>query len=156
MKNNIFVLGYTGTGKTTYAVKLAEDNHWNYISGSGWLKKYSQPTFSSKKERTEFLTDLTLKELTREPLIASNWIVSQLKQDSMNVIDGIRNPTDFIYLFDSTRDEVVWVINSNISPMNSFEHRGLSIIADHLMFLTEHGIMLPEQIKTVETNHAKT
>ena len=149
MNKNTFVLGYTGVGKTTLGLKLPG----NHIAGSGWLKKYSQPNFSSKKDRTEFLTDLTLKELVREPLIASNWVISQLDINKDNVIDGIRNPADFINLFDSTRDEVVWVINNNIKPMNSFEQQGLAVIRDYLMFLSEHGIIEQNQIRTVETTH---
>jgi hypothetical protein len=152
---NIFVVGWTGVGKTTYAKQLCLDNsNWNLITGSTWVTQHPDCPLvdgDSKRLRAEKLTKFCLNILKKDITVSYQGFLSLMKKHQTNVIEGIRNPSDFVRLFDPSKDEVVFLVNDRIvQPSTTFEKIGLETITHYVMFLLGEGLVTPEQIKQVQ------
>jgi hypothetical protein len=153
-QRNIFVVGWTGVGKTTYAKQLCVENPaWNLLTGSSWITQHPDcpPVEPNKQSRAEKLTKFCLDLLKKDITVSYQGLKQLISNDKTNVIEGIRNPSDFVRLFDPTKDEVVFLVNDRVvQPSTTFEKIGLETITHYVMFLLGEGLLAPEQIKQVQ------
>jgi hypothetical protein len=99
----------------------------------------------SKQEYTERLTQISLDVLANEPDICINWV-----KGKYDIIEGLRNPRDFVHLYDPTTDIIVWCTKKDICvAATEFERAGLSGILNYVMFQK----LIHPDLKMIEVEH---
>ncbi len=138
----IFVLGRSGVGKTPFAKKVSEAAGWPLISASEWVKTIFRNTFDDRAEYVRAITTFSIQELQKRPSRCVDFIKSKYDLMKSCVIEGIRNPHDFVHLYNPATDIVVlldWTENG--LKETEFERWGLGAIRSYLRFLSETGIL---------------
>jgi len=133
----IFVIGYSRTGKTSFAKKLAKDIGFEHLTASSWLREiYDGPAQShlSEKELIRKMTDFSIEQLKANPFVAAKFLSEKIKDVENIVIDGIRNPIDFQALFDPKVDHVILINRKGYLPQTRFEMAGIDAICCILDF----------------------
>lgn len=137
---NVFLLGGTQTGKTTLAQHLKEI--LSPVSASDWVRKNPQTHGMNYQE----MTGWSKKALAADPdscvrhLRAHNPIA-----DGGHLIEGIRNPRDFLLLFQPSLDVVVQVTFEKNPCSTPFEKEGLRVIESQVSWLVTQGIIEPKR-----------
>lgn len=90
-----FVIGETGSGKTSFARLIARGR--DVISAGGWVRAMA-PDVGHSGADGEFLAKLASKELSRDRLAAAKYIGGHIDPGLDFVIEGVRNPIDLLYL----------------------------------------------------------
>lgn len=148
----IFICGWTGSGKTHLAKLLSQALGLKNISASGWLREWDevqaqQAKDESKGEYTQRLTEMSLDVLSHNPDICIDW----LKKQNSDIIDGLRNPRDFTYLYNPETDIVIWCVKNDVTePATPFEDKGLVAIWKYINF---QKIIHPK-LKMIIVNHS--
>lgn len=144
---NIFIIGGSGSGKTTISKTLLSClpfENTKYIEASSYLKTFlDYPVISDNDNRSKKLTKFSLKKLKENP----NCIVSLIQKDldaEINIISGIRNPNDFIKLYDPLKD---LVIISTAKTKTPFESVGIKAILSYLKFVSKFNLNKIDIIK---------
>ncbi|MEE3717647.1 AAA family ATPase [Tumidithrix elongata RA019] len=129
------VIGQSQSGKTTLAQHIAQTYGFQHISASDWVKQVWQLSvedFASREDYIKAITEYSLEYLRKYPNACIDYIRDRLDYSDKTVIDGIRNPHDFVNLFDWRSDRCLYLnYQCNPIPTNSFE-RGLSVIQTYL------------------------
>src|SRR5574339_984759 len=111
----IFIVGMPYSGRTTVAKALCQDERFQYIDASAWIKC----TFRDQKEgehiqqyQDEFHQYLT-KRTQANPFFSIDNIYDSIDaykdKGDVFVIDGVSSPKDFVHLFDINQDIVVFL-----------------------------------------------
>lgn len=136
---NIFIIGGSGSGKTTIANKLLNElpfENKKHIESSSYLKTLlDYPIINKDDNRSKILTKFSIKKLQENP----NIIFSSIKKDlyaEINIISGIRNPNDFVKLYDPTKDIVLISLSKT---KTAFETYGIKSIISYLKFVKKIG-----------------
>lgn len=130
---NIFVIGQSGCGKTPFAEMIAPKLGMKHISASEWLKPITEgKDFPTKQEHIDGLTAISILELQKNPNACVDYIRSKYDLTHPMVIEGVRNPRDFLNLADMNRDVFVF-LNRRPNPYrpSSFD-RGVVVISDYV------------------------
>ncbi len=150
----IFVIGYTATGKTPFAQKLANELGYKHISASEWVKtkfKASSETLT-REEYVKEITSYSIEQLKVDPDSCVRYIIDNYREDFFNgtlVIDGVRNPRDFMKLFYSETDKVISLESINKEALTEFEE-GVQVIKQYCLWLINNNLIEEEQTKIVE------
>ncbi len=89
-----FVIGASGTGKSTFAADLAQRTRGHVVSAGRWVREAAGPNPDMGT-----LEATALARLRQDPYFAAKWIEERLKPyDHEGIVEGIRNPTDLLYL----------------------------------------------------------
>lgn len=146
--NNIFIIGRSRSGKTPLATKLATELGMQYIKASEWIRKEFP---QQQGDRNSFITAITaasLQRLRENPRVCLDYITTNYDLSQPSIIDGARNPHDFVHLFRPQYDTAIIL---NYTPNNivytPFE-QGIEIIKSYLDWLSNNGIIRPEQVQT--------
>lgn len=144
MNGNIFVIGYSKVGKSPFAQHFAEQIGYKHISASEWVKQTfipSSPNLSIKdyiKEITEYSKQQLIKENHNNCI---RFIQQKYGTEYLNgklVIDGIRNPRDFSFLFQPNTDKIILIeADHSIVAASAFERTGILAIDYYMHFLIE-------------------
>jgi len=137
-------MGQSRTGKTPLSARIAAALEMTHIQASEWVKKRFDGTpYTDRNAYVQAITRFSIEELQREPYACVAYIDhrNDLRRDC--VVEGIRNPHDFVHLFDPRADVAV-LLNHVGNPVTrtAFES-GLDVIAEYLRFLDRTGVMAP-------------
>jgi hypothetical protein len=133
---SIFVLGRSRTGKTPFAAQVALALGCPHVMASEWVRKRFPPaTFADRQSLVNALTRFAVAELRRDPEVCVEYIRRHHDLSSFHVIEGVRNPHDFVHLFDPRRDSAVFLehTGNDLTP-TAFEG-GLAVIRAYLDYL---------------------
>lgn len=141
MNYKVFVLGPSKSGKTTFAKCFPKLKH---IEASTPYRK------AFEQERPEISTDSPLwrDEITKfgihkklaMPDFCINYVKGEIEKTRFEsqIISGIRNPRDFVSLFDYTMDYVVY-LQPATTGYSSFDS-GLDVIRNYIDWLHVNGL----------------
>lgn len=144
----LFVLGASGSGKTPLARQVAARLGVPHVMASGWVRRLfpdgADPT--DRQARIEAMTRFSLGALRQDPLAAVSWLERHHPVERPCVIEGMRNPSDFVRVFDPRTDLVVFLEHrgSGLRP-TGFE-AGLEVIAAYLAWSASVGLLDPDAV----------
>jgi tRNA A37 N6-isopentenylltransferase MiaA len=134
---NIFIIGFTKTGKSTLAEYLSKQFKFKIIESSKSLKdKYPIKNKESKEKYVKRITNTSRKLLKSDLTYFSDSIKKQLTTN--NIIVGIRNPIDFISLYNPKKDIIIRTFTNKNIYYSDFEKSGIEIIDSLLLFYTNN------------------
>jgi hypothetical protein len=142
----IFVLGSSGSGKTPVARRLCQALGLEHAPASAWVReRFPLPRpadGASATERQAFVEAITrfaVAELRRDPWVSLDHLVEHHGLRA-SVVEGMRNPFDFVHAYDPRADAVVWLEHtaSTLAPTD-FE-TGLAVIDAYLRWLERCGL----------------
>lgn len=148
----IFICGFSRSGKTSLASLLSKELDLVSISASGWLKAKDEVRTGAaegetKQEYINRVTEMSIEYLGEDPNCCLTWIQ---KQHKWNIIEGLRNPRDFAYLYDPSKDIVLWTRNAQVGgAATEFERAGLCGILNYINF---QKILFPD-LKMITIDH---
>jgi GTPase SAR1 family protein len=138
-KFKIFVIGYSECGKSTFSQALCERLSVQYIGASEWTRKFNVTKDRNPAYR-ETVTNLARKALLENPRVCIDYISSSLSAIKEPVIvEGLRNPFDFMNLYDPANDYVIHLEPENAIPINRFDD-GIDVIIDFLGYMNENHL----------------
>jgi hypothetical protein len=142
----IFVIGKSSSGKTPFAEAVATQLGMEKISGSEWLKPFSEGMeFLTKQEHIDKLTDISLRELKKNSNAAVDYIQEHYDLTKPCIIEGIRSPSDFFQLINLKHDLVVG-LNRSLNPYKSNAYEsGLVVIDKYLKWAERNGLVDKER-----------
>ncbi len=148
----LFIIGASGSGKTTLT------NLFYYrdkISASGWIESKFPEEYKNRlndKSRKD-ITKKSLDSLKEDPNICINYIRNHNLNYNDFIIDGIRNPRDFISLFDCNKDTVIFLRRLATPAANSFE-TGIYVIENYINWLISNNLLSEKSfIKCITLNN---
>ena len=98
------------------------------------------------KSMIEAMTKFSIETLRTHPYSCVNDIRKNYDLNQPSIIEGIRNPFDFIHLFDPTKDLVIFLERvENPLPSTKFEG-GLDVIESYLHWLVETTLIESNRI----------
>ena len=152
-RRNIFVVGTSGTGKTTFSNELAKMFDLEAVSASRWTTKFgykkTDPDYRTK------VTEATKTALVDDPYVCINDLSLTIEsRDSHSfIIEGIRNPFDFMNLFSPERDYVIFLKPNDVkSVANNTLDDGVKHILSNVYWMIDANIVSIEQVFT-ESSH---
>lgn len=142
----IFILGASGSGQTPFAAMIGEKLGIKVASASDWLNKLSEGiSTKSKQEYIDTTTELAVRELRGNQNACFEFIKETNDLSKPLIIEGCRNPKDFIQLFDPMKDVVVF-LNRDANPYHTtaFEH-GIVVIDGYVNWTAKVGLLDKEK-----------
>ena len=149
---NIFVLGYTHTGKSSLCDLLVEKTAFNYVKGSKWVRSI----FSEDINNLTFLENITafsIKKLAENQDVCIDFVRQELKQD--NIIDGFRNVNDFMKLFNYKTDKVILLKLKNNSVAPTKFDLGVDVIESSLNWFINVGLYDRSKFKILKFDYLR-
>ena len=133
-------MGGSGTGKTPFSELVAKQLGIKCISASEWLKPLIDKEFKTKQDHIDGLTELTIKELQKNPDACLDYIELTHDLTQPLVIEGVRNLRDFVHLADLQRDVMVF-LNRKGNPHRpgSFDY-GVVVISDYVNWAANNNL----------------
>ena len=147
----IFVIGFSQSGKSTFSKTLAGTYNAEHITASNWTKRFKID--KSDPEYREKVTAASREALSKDHLVAVHAIRAAILDSSkaIKIIEGIRNPLDFMHLFDLKNDYVVLLLPKNVVSANLFDD-GVKAIQTNLSWMVKNDI-IPMDHVFVEQTH---
>ena len=138
----IFVIGSSQTGKSPLAKALAENMRCKYLSTSGWVRnRFTANDYPTTKEFITAMTEYSINELRENPDRCIEYLNEQHDLSQACVIDGVRNPHDFIKLFDPKYDSVI-ILQRKKNPIRPTQFEsGIELISAYLQYLEKTGLI---------------
>lgn len=150
----LFVLGRSGTGKTPVAKQAAAALHVPHVGASEWVRRMfpSLPEGTPPQERQkqiEQMTRFSLDELKRDPASCLAFLERHHDLTRPCVVEGMRNPFDFVRTFDPRQDIVV-MLERKSSPLDKtgFEG-GLDVVRAYLAWSVDNGLVDDDAVKDI-------
>lgn len=131
---NIFIVGVTKSGKSTLASYLSDKLGFPHVSASEWIR--SQNPNGTVHE----LTQASKEELAKNPTVCVDFILTRyptLLSQKGFIIEGIRNPNDFIALYNQKTDILFRLRPGMVFGATSFEAKGLDVIDKYVYWSSE-------------------
>src|SRR5262245_54529373 len=148
---SIFVLGRSRTGKTPFASQVALALGSTHIMGSEWVRKRFPPLDTSDRQTfVDAITRFSLEELRRNPRACVEYIRAHYDLSRPCVFEGLRNPHDFVHLFDPRTDTVVLLEHTGNDLRPTGFESGLDLIAQYARYLVETGLLPAERMIAYE------
>lgn len=139
---NIFVIGLSKVGKTPLSDQLAKPFGLTRVSGSEWIRSTFVPTNSGNALAE--ITAASQKRLQENPDVCVGFITKKynIVERGGFVIEGLRNPRDFVLLFRPERDFVLFVThpNNTLAP-TAFETQGVDVIRSAVSWMTQNSLL---------------
>lgn len=148
----IFIVGVPFSGRTTVAKALCQEEGYQYIDASAWLKH----TFRDRKEgeHIQQYQDDYHQYLTNR-IKLNPWICIDNVYDTIKsyenvkpriVIDSISSPKDFVHLFNINEDIVIFLNRTdNAEEFKDSESISVTVIRDYCFWLSSAGLLNKER-----------
>jgi hypothetical protein len=146
---NVFIIGYSGSGKSTLAARIAALRDMRCISAGGWTREWYLGGCEAAADYREELAAYAVAVLRGAPLTAVEWITARMGERPA-VIEGVRNPADFVRLFDAQRDEVRHLVHRRPTVQPTTFDRGVDVIAAHLRWMIATHLVEPWRYEVQE------
>jgi hypothetical protein len=131
-----FIIGFSRVGKSTLSKKISQ----HPISASGWIKELlPQDDSESLSEYRSRITEASLAKRKQDRNICIRW----LKNQSGDLIEGLRDPFDFVNIFDFSADEVHIIYGGD--PANHYD-LGVLVIREYIDHLIRIGLLQEERV----------
>ncbi len=146
----IFIIGISGTGKTPVAAKISANLGIEHIGASEYFRnKFKKQNSEDRNNFIEEITSFSLNELQKDLFINANYLKEKVNNIDC-VIEGIRSPIDFQFLYKPGEDIVIFLdYNDSCEDYRikktTFE-TGINIIKDYLKWLVNNKLILKEKI----------
>ncbi|MBI5513089.1 MAG: hypothetical protein HY909_04930 [Deltaproteobacteria bacterium] len=143
----VFVLGPSRSGKTPFARGLAEALGVPWHGASAWVRaRFPGGDFPTREAFVEAITRFALEELKRDPSVSIRHLRGTADLGRPCVLEGLRNPYDFVHAFDPRTDRVVFLrhTGSDLRP-TAFEE-GLGVIRAYVSWLEAVGMLSPGRV----------
>lgn len=140
---NIFIIGPSRSGKTTLANHFVKKGY-NHIQASKTLKE--QYPITRNEEYGKYVSRLTgiSKQLLEEnPDHFIDYIKFNMIEN--NVIEGVRNPRDFCFLYNPNIDKVILTSGDSLSD---FEKLGIEAILSIIKFWDKEVVNYDYKLNT--------
>jgi hypothetical protein len=138
----VFVLGRSRTGKTPFAKRVAEATGAAHLMASEWVRsRFPDTGHATRDAYVQAITAFSLEELRRDPSICVDYIRAHHDLTRPCVIEGVRNPYDFVHLFDPRADQVVLLDHRKNDLTETVFERGLDVIRRTLDHLAATGLL---------------
>lgn len=135
---NVFVIGSSGSGKSTLAKKLVERYGFNHVKPSAGLRASNpQRDDETTRDYVQRITDVAIAKLQADPNYFIDYMRGQAANNA-NIYDGVRNPRDFVALFNPAEDLVVHVTSDDARDLTTFEHSGIAAIVCVANWMHDH------------------
>jgi hypothetical protein len=143
----VFVLGASRSGKTPFARGLAQALGVPCHGASAWVRaRFPGGEFPSREAFVEAITRFALEELKRDPSVSIRHLRGAADLERPCVLEGLRNPYDFVHAFDPRTDRVVFLRHTGSDlPLTAFEE-GLEVIRAYLTWLEAVGMLPPGRV----------
>lgn len=142
MNPNIFVIGLSKVGKTPLSDQLANPFGFTRVSASEWIRSTFVPT--NPENALAEITAASQERLQQDPDVCVKFITSKYNviEHGGFVIEGLRNPRDFILLFRPERDFVLFVTHPNnpLAP-TAFETAGVGVIRSTVDWMAQNRLL---------------
>jgi hypothetical protein len=149
---NVFVLGPSRSGKTPMARHLAAALGLRHVKAGAWVReRFATPAPADDApdaERAAFVAAITrfaIDELRADPWVSIDHLAAA-GLHVPSVIEGIRNPMDFVHAYDPRGDVVIWLDAASIAITPTPFERGLDVIDAYLAWLEASGIRDPGKV----------
>lgn len=144
----IFIVGIPYSGRTTVSKALLQDEKYQYIDASAWIKS----TFRDQEKNEhiqkylESYHEYLTKRIQSNPFFAIDNILDSVEAYKNNsnifIIDGVNSPKDFIHLFDVNEDIVVFLNRTdNSEEFKDSESIAVSVIRDYCYWMATVGLL---------------
>ena len=141
----IFVLGTSYSGKTPLAERLGARHGLPVHSAGEWAREGFGRHCETMREYVAEVTAWSLAELHADFHRGLKHLQDGERLAGGCVIEGERNPHDFVHLFDPRTDWAVTLVNlHNPIPPTPYE-QGLEVIWRYLEWLAANGFILASQ-----------
>ncbi len=139
--NNIYIVGYTGSGKSTLANEISDLDGTHVIYFPHSVGQYFKSLVApATPDYTQAVTNKSLEILAKDPDFVIKYYKSKGNCHGGGVIvDGLRNPRDFIHLFDHNSDLVVFLDREGLEAKTEFE-TGVDVIKEYVGWLNSNFV----------------
>jgi hypothetical protein len=144
---NHFVIGSSRSGKTTYAKALAQKYGLQHISAGRWAREQYLGGYENTQHMTDDpdvvanMTAFSLAVIKAAPNTTIDYVRANYDLARPSVIEGVRNPRDFMQLYDPVHDVVHRLVyRENPVPATRFEG-GIEIIDSYMRWLQGNGLI---------------
>jgi hypothetical protein len=144
----LFVLGASGTGKTPLARQVAHGLQVPHVMASEWVRRvFPDDPGADRQSRIEAMTRFSLAALSLDPQACTAYLHRHHALALPCVIEGMRNPADFVRTFDPRTDLVVTLeLRTSALVRTGFE-AGLEVIAAYVRWLVSVGLLQAERVQ---------
>lgn len=132
---NIFVIGHTGTGKSTVASRVAYLAGMKHMEAGGWARG-----LCPQDATTLTITEAAVTYLRTHPRMGSDRLLAGGLNDGDVIVSGVRNPGDFAVVFRPETDIVVFLTRVGYGPATAFDD-GIAAIDAHARWLVDIGLL---------------
>lgn len=142
----IFIIGQSGSAKTPFADAISRALNVKFVSASDWLKPITgDAKFKTKQEHIDGLTAVTLRELHKNFDACTDYITATNDLSAPLIIEGMRNPRDFVKMFDFRHDMVIF-LNREDNPYRATQfERGIMVIDGYITWAVTNGLLDTER-----------
>lgn len=146
----IFIVGLPGSGRTSVAKHLSNQENFRYVDATGWVKstfRDRNPDEHIQQYNDEYHHYL-MHRMKINPNLFINNAIETIKSHPGNhifVIDGVNSPRDLAQLFDYNNDFIVFLNRTDSEPdFRDYENVGLSVMRDYCFWLSS-AVLLPKE-----------
>ncbi|MEK7546147.1 MAG: hypothetical protein AAB554_03680 [Patescibacteria group bacterium] len=138
----IFVIGASRSAKTPFAERVAARLGVPRIGASEWFRKHLPDSESADRQAfVERITRFSIGVLRRDPDVNVRHLRAAYDLEAGSVIEGVRNPHDFVHLFDPRADRVVFLECDECDVARTVFEGGIGVIEAYLSHLAACGLL---------------
>lgn len=143
----LWVIGPTGSGKSTWAKEVGSTLDIPLLECGKWAREMAGPTAS-----TEYITNASLTAIKKNNRLFSDKIKEELASRKESIVVGSRNPIDFVDNFVPETDAVVFLETGIRRGDTMFEGMGIKAIIAYVKFLYSTKMLERDCIGFAEPN----
>lgn len=129
MARRIYIVGPTGSGKSYLGRRLCDALGATLVEGSSWVRALTG-RWDHGPEASRYLSEVSERELHQDPHVSLRKLIELTADEGQDyVIAGLRNPVDFIGLWE--RHQGVSILLTG-EATSEFERVGIEAILTYL------------------------
>lgn len=146
----IFVVGCSQSGKTPFSEYISIALRCPRVGASEFFRKtFRYSGQLSRQEFTDAITDFSLEVLRRDPDVNVRHLRDRLP-NTLCVVEGVRNPRDFVCLFDYRADRVVYLSCAETDVEETTFGHGVDVIRELTDYWVRCGLLDVRRVSEVK------